>query len=88
MNYLLRWLMLRKTLTGKQVLVRMWRTWARFIGMQNGTDTIAFSTEVPFKIKVELPWNPATHFLAFILYNRNQDFKQTSEFSCSWQHSQ
>ena len=44
------------------MLVRMWRKrnpFALVVGMQNGAATLENSTEVPQKLKIELPYDPA-----------------------------
>ena len=44
------------------MLVRMWtkrNTFALLVGMQTGAATLENSMEVPQKLKIELPYNPA-----------------------------
>ena len=48
------------------MMVRMWRkrnTFELLVGMQTGAVILEHSMEVPQKIKIELPWDPAIALL-------------------------
>ena len=51
----------------QQMLVRMWRkkiSFALLVGMQTGAATLENSVEVPQKLKLELPYDPAMALLS------------------------
>ena len=52
------------------MLARMWRNWnpcTLWVGMQNGAASVENSMEVPQKLKIELPYDPAIPLLGIHL---------------------
>ena len=60
------------------MLERMWRNGnplALLVGMKTGAATLENSVEVPQKLKIDLPYDPALHYLVLCKGYKNTDSK-------------
>lgn len=71
------------------MLTRIWKKespYALLLGLQNGTVIMENSMEVPKKLKIGLPYDPATPLLGMYLKKLKSILEEIPAKPCSKQH--